>query len=221
MRRRIRPLLAILFIPLAVLLAGLLLSAISPWRQPGPLSRLQIGPDRAEAVAFDSRALSCPEQLVRGERSDQFQLQARCQIVIAGKELALHVEHQGIPGRCTATYAGTALPCESHIPFYNASLPAVFVQSDLGLDAATLQQLPGANPLFAVSEQRWFWLQLGLAAVITAAALLIAGGPRLRLARASLASVGRVAGYTLGTLLVFAGVWYALLFALFFSGLVD
>lgn len=221
MRRRIRPLLAILFIPLTVLLVGLLLSAISPWRQPGPLSRLQIGPDRAQAIAFDSRALSCPEQLVRGERSDQFQLQARCQIVIAGKELTVRVEHQGIPGRCTATYDGMALPCESHIPFYNASLPAVFVWSDLGLDAATLQQLPGTNPLFAVSEQRWFWLQVALAAVITAAALLIAAGPQLRLPRPSLAALPRLAGYTLGTLLVFAGLWYALLFTLLFSGLVD
>lgn len=219
--RRNHPLLATLFIPLAVLLVGLVLSAISPWRQPGPLSRLQIGPDRAQAVAFDSRALSCPEQFVSGERSDQFQLQASCQIVIAGKELALRVEHQGIPGRCTATYDGKALTCESHIPFYNASLPAVFIQSDLGLDAATLKQLPGANPLFAVSEQRWFWLQVGLAAVITVAALLIASGPRLRLPMASFASVGRAAGYTLGTLLVFAGVWYALLFALLVSGLVD
>lgn len=51
MRRRIRPLLATLFIPLAILLVGLLLSAISPWRQPGLLSRLQIGPDRVQAVA--------------------------------------------------------------------------------------------------------------------------------------------------------------------------
>lgn len=221
MRRRIRPLLATLFIPLAILLVGLLLSTISPWRQPGPIIRLQIGPERAQAVAFDSSALSCPEQLVSGERSDQFQLQASCQIVIADKELVLRVEHQGIPGRCTATYDGKAVPCESHIPFYNASLPAVFVQSDLGLDAATLKQLPGANPLFAVSEQRWFWLQVGLAAVITVAALLIAGGPRLQLLGAPFASIGRAAGYALGTLLVFAGVWYALLFALLVSGLVD
>lgn len=156
-----------------------------------------------------------------GERSDQFQLQARCRIVIAGKELALRVEHQGIPGSCTATYDGQVLPCESHIPFYNASLPAVFVRSNLGLDPAMLQQLPGVNPIFNIPEQRWITLQVGLAALITAAAARIAGWPQLQLRRGGLTTAIRAAGYALGALVVYAGVWYALLFAFLTSGLVD
>lgn len=221
MAARSRPVLAVLCIPLAVLLVGLLLSGISPWRQVGSLSRLQVGPDRAQAAAFDSHALSCPEQVMSGEHGDTFRLQAHCRVQIAGKELAVQVAFRGMDGSCTATYDGQVLPCESHIPFYNSNLPSVFVQSDLGLDKAALGQLPGTNPLFAIPEQRWIALQFGLAALITAAALLLAAGPQLRLTRPSLAAVPRLAGYTLGVLLVFAGVWYTLLFALFFSGLVD
>lgn len=221
MIRRIRLLLAPLFILLAVLLVGVLLTAISPWRQAGPIIKLRVGPDQFTTATFDSRALSCPEQRVSGEGSDQFQVEARCSIVIAGKELALRVEHEGIRGSCTAAYDGEALRCNSSVPFYNASVPAVSIPSDLGLDEATLVQLPGTNPLFAVPEQRWVALQFGLAVLITATAALIAGLPRLQLSRPFFPHATRMVSYALGALLVFAGVWFALMFALLSSGLVD
>jgi hypothetical protein len=221
MPARSRRLLAALTIVAGVLFVSLALARISPWNQGGPLSRLQVGPDRAQAAAFDAGALTCPEQAISGEHGDTFRLQAHCHVQIAGKELAVQVAFRGMDGTCTAVYDSRTLPCESHIPFYNSNLPAVFVQSDLGLDSAALRQLPDTNPLFAVPEQRWIALQFGLAALITAAALLIAAGPQSRLARPSLAAVPRLAGYTLGALLVYAGVWYALLFGLFASGLVD
>jgi hypothetical protein len=134
--KRLRRSLVLFFIPLAVLAVGLALSAISPWRQAGPLSRLQVGPDRAAAASFDSRALRCSEQSLGTGHGDNFRLQAECSVVIDGKELVVAVQHRGLSGSCSATYGGERLPCESHIPLYNSPLPAVFVRGDLGLDAA-------------------------------------------------------------------------------------
>jgi hypothetical protein len=219
--RRIRPLLAALFIPLAVLLVGVLLNAISPWRQPGPIIRLLVGPDYATSAAFDSRALRCPEQSGNGEMGDAMRLRARCSVEIAGQTLTVEVEHEGIVGRCRADYAGAELPCESVVAFYNSQLPGVVVRGDLGLPTSELRQLPGTNPLFYLSEQHWFSIQLALAVLITIAAILLGRGLQLGLPSASVAHVARAAGYSVGAVALCAGVWYALLFVLLISGLVD
>lgn len=218
--RRIRPLLTALAIPLALLLVGLLLGAISPWRQPGPIIRLQVGSERASAAAFDSRALHCSEQQVSGAYAGELRLTARCSLLIAGQPLTVDVAHEGIIGRCAASYAGVAVPCESIVSLYNSHLPSVFVQSDLGLTGAVLRSLPGTNPLFYLSERDWLFVQLALAAFITGGALLL-GGARLALPRFSAVAIARAAGYAIGTLLLFGGVWFGLLFAFFSSGFVD
>lgn len=216
--RALAPLLA----PAAVLLTALVLHAISPWRQGGPISQLWVGQDWATSSAFDARALTCVTAELTGERSDAFRLRASCGVAIAGAELRVEVQHQGIPGACAASYRGEALPCTSAIPFYNASLPAVLVTSDLGLSPAELRALPGTNPLFAVEERVWFWSQVGWAGIIAAATVgLFTSGARIR-GRASLGRrVARWAGYLASGAALAGVVWYALLFALLFSGLVD
>lgn len=221
MPARFRQLLAVLSIPLAVLLVWLLLNAISPWRQAGPIIRLLVGTDPATAAAFDSRALSCPEQAGNGEVGDAMRLRVRCSVEIAGQPLTVAIEHQGILGRCRADYAGAELPCESVVAYYNSQLPGVFVRNDLGLPAAELRRLPGTNPLFYVSEQHWFYIQLALAMVITLGAILLGPGLKFDLSAPSVAGMARAAGYTVGAAGLCAGVWYVLLIALVVSGLVD
>ena len=95
------------------------------------------------------------------------------------------------------------------------------VRGDLGLPAAELRRLPGTNPLFYLSEQHWFSLQLALAVLITLAAILVGRGLRLGLPAASFAQMARTAGYPVGAGVLCAGVWYALLIGLVVSGLVD
>lgn len=219
--RRIRPLLASLFIPLAVLLVGLLLSAISPWRQPGPIINLLVGPDPASAAAFDSRVLRCPQQSGNGEAGDAMLLHARCSVEIAGQPLTVEIEHRGVVGRCRADYAREELPCESIVAFYNSQLPRVIVRSDLGLPAAELWELPGTNSLFNLSEQHWFLVQLAVAALITLTAILLGRGLRVGPPSGTLAQAARATGYTVGAAGLCAGVWFALLIALLNAGLVD
>lgn len=113
------------------------------------------------------------------------------------------------------------LPCESIVALYNSHLPTVFVQSDLGMDAATLRTLPGTNPLFYLTERDWLLVQVGPAVLITLGALILARGARITLARFSPVAVARGVGHLIGGITLFAGVWFVLLFAFLASGLVD
>lgn len=220
MSSRIRLALSVLSIPAAIILAGFVLSAISPWQQPGPIIRLLVGAERSTAAAFDSRALACTSEEMSG-RGDAFRLRTECTLEIAGKPLVVRVAHQGMSGRCEASYDGATLPCESNLALYNSPLPSVFVRNDLGLNPAALRRLPGTNPLFYVTERDWFGVQLGLAAVITIGALLISRGIRLSMPSLSFGALARGVGQVLGVGLLSAGVWYLLLWPFLFSGLVD
>jgi hypothetical protein len=214
-------LLALFFILAAMVLITFAFHTISPWRQPGPIAQLLVGQEYATAAAFDSRALDCPEQQDNGERGDGLRIQARCTVSIGNQPLTITVAHQGLTGTCTANYMGEALPCETRLALYNAPLPSVMVRSDLGLDPALLRSLPGTNPLFYVSEHIWFWVQCALAAVIALGAALIAMRGTIWSRETLLGAALRLAGYGVGLVTTFALVWYALIFVLLSSGLID
>jgi hypothetical protein len=218
-----RLLLAVAFVPAAVALVWLALNLISPWRQPGPVIRVQVGPDWERSAMFDSRALSCPEVEDNDATLSALRLRAVCSLEIAGERLAFTVvyERDNTLGRCTATYAGDPVPCASAILFYNSRLPGVHIASDLGLDPDSLRGLPGTNPIFYISEGTWFWVGNVAAAAITLGALWIVGR------QVSLAAFGfgaralRAGLYLFSGALLFTFVWYAMLIVKLSVGLVD
>lgn len=216
-------LLTIGFVPAAVVLVWLVLNLISPWRQPGPVIRLAVGPTWERSAMFDSRAMRCVEQERATTDSGTIRLSAACELTIAGQPLAFNIEHDGNQtiGACAATYAGAPVPCESVIAFYNSQLPSVQITSDLGLDPASLRDLPGTNPLFYINEGTWGWIATGCAAAISAGSVWIAS----RQGRPAPATVGgkaaRAGLYVFSGGLLFAFVWYAMLFVTLTTGLVD
>jgi len=214
-------LLAALFVPAALVLAWFALHAISPWRQPGPLSVLRVGARWEHAAAFDGRALRCVEQERGGAPGDSLRLRAICAREIAGKPLEVSVAYTGVNGTCAATYAGEPVPCSTAIPYYNAELPAVMVESDLGLDPASLRRLPGANPLFYLSEPAWLWMGSACAAVIAGLAMWLYGRAAPPAALNPRAAALRSGAYLLGGGALFALTWLTIIFAIARSGLVD
>ncbi|MBC8076115.1 MAG: hypothetical protein H7Y32_08590 [Chloroflexales bacterium] len=221
MNHRLR-LYSVLFAPVAIIGVTLLLYAISPWRQPGPVIRLLVGPERSSAAAFDSQSLVCPDPQVSRARGDDLRLGAGCAITIHGKLLTFQVRHHGVVGTCTAMYDSTPLACESVISFYNSHLPSVFVRGDLGLDPTTLRYLPGINPVFYVTERDWFWVHLAVAALIVVAAMLLFAWSMSPAAQPALVvRLAHALGYTAVCITLFGVVWYVLLFVFLSSGLVD
>lgn len=222
MNRRSR-LLAALFVPAAVALVWLALSALSPWSQAGPVIRLQVGTEWERSAMFDSRAMRCVEQERATTESGAIRLRAACELEIAGKPLAFSVQHDGNQtiGGCSAAYAGAPVPCKSAIAFYNSQLPAVRIESDLGLEPASLRGLPGTNPIFYISEGAWFWAGSAIAAGIAAVALWLYSR-RPAPAPATLAGRAVRAGYYLFSgALLYGFLWYAMLFVTLTTGLVD
>jgi hypothetical protein len=216
-----RRVIAVLFVPMVIVLLALLLHSISPWRQSGPVIRLLVGPDYSSAAAFDARALNCSDQHTGSVYNDNFRLQTDCNVTLNGQPLALRVQYHGYQGTCSATYGGGALPCQTQIALYNAPLPSVFVQSDLGLDPATLRSLPGTNALFYINEQTWLWTRMVVALLIaiTATGLWARSRPVAPLSLTRL--LGLTSAYAVLGLGVFGVVQFALIFALLSAGLVD
>lgn len=211
------------FVPAALALVWAALSALSPWRQPGPVIRLVVGPDWERSAMFDSRALRCVEQERATTASGSVRLRAECALQIAGRPLSFSVAHDGNQtiGRCAAAYDGAPVPCESAIAFYNSHLPGVHITSDLGLDPASLRGLPGTNPLFYVSERTWSQVGLACAALITAGMMWLFVHAAAPAAPTAVARAAHAGLYLLSGALLFMFVWYAMLFVTLSSGLVD
>ena len=220
---RKRPLLAVAFVPAALALVALALNLLSPWRQPGPVIRLQVGTEWERSAMFDSRAMRCVEQERATTEFGTIRLRAACELTIAGQPLAFSVEHDGNQtiGGCAATYGGASVPCESVVAFYNSQLPSVHIASNLGLDPASLRSLPGTNPLFYVSEGVWQWLGTIIAAAITLGAMGLFISAVAPAAAGLRARAMRGGYYLLSGGLLFAFVWYAMLFVTLTTGLVD